>query len=119
MKRLPFDKEKLIEIKKQFPTPFYLYDEKTIRGQIRKLKDAFAWEPGFREYYAVKACPNPEILRILSKEGCGMDCSSYTELMLSEAMGIPGTVSCSLRTRRRQRILSMRGAWARLSTSTI
>lgn len=90
MKQLPFDKECIDSIKKTVPTPFYLYDEKGIKDQVRKLYRAFSWNEGFREYYAVKACPNPEILRVLAKEGCGLDCSSYTELMLAQAVGITG-----------------------------
>lgn len=80
----------LEEITKKFPTPFHLYDEKGIRENARRLKDAFAWNAGFREYFAVKATPNPSIMKILSEEGCGMDCSSLTELMLCERLGITG-----------------------------
>ena len=67
-------KEKLQEIIQQYPTPFHLYDEKGIRETARALNRAFAWNRGFREYYAVKACPNPYILSILREEGCGADC---------------------------------------------
>ena len=84
-------KEQLENIKKDFPTPFHIYDEKGIRENARKLKEAFSWNPGFREYFAVKATPNPYILKILNEEGCGMDCSSLTELMMSERLGITGT----------------------------
>jgi len=83
-------KEQLDEIVKKYPTPFHLYDEKGIRENARKMKAAFGWNKGFKEYFAVKATPNPVIMRILKEEGCGMDCSSYTELMLSEAVGITG-----------------------------
>ena len=83
-------KEQLEEIVKKFPTPFHLYDEKGIRENARKLKQAFAWNPGFKEYFAVKATPNPTILKILKEEGCGTDCSSLTELMMSERMGFAG-----------------------------
>ena len=76
----------LQEITKTYPTPFHIYDEKGIRENARKLKKAFAWNPGFKEYFAVKATPNPYILKILQEEGCGTDCSSMTELMLSEAL---------------------------------
>ena len=82
--------EQLKEFSKEFPTPYHLYDEKGIRENARKLYKAFSWNKGFREYFAVKATPNPEIMRILSEEGCGMDCSSYTELMLCERCGISG-----------------------------
>jgi len=80
--------EKAREIAREIPTPFHLYDEKGIRENARRLLDAFSWNPGYKEYYAVKACPNPVLLKILKEEGCGADCSSYTELMLSEACGI-------------------------------
>lgn len=80
--------EQLKEFSKEFPTPYHLYDEKGIRENARKLYKAFSWNKGFKEYFAVKATPNPEIMRILSEEGCGMDCSSYTELMLCERCGI-------------------------------
>ncbi|MBR4711885.1 MAG: diaminopimelate decarboxylase [Clostridia bacterium] len=74
----------------RFPTPFHLYDEQGIRDRARLLRQAFAWCPDFREYFAVKALPNPAILRILREEGCGLDCSSETELMLAEACGFSG-----------------------------
>ncbi len=79
--------EQLKEIVKKHPTPFHLYDEKGIRENARRLKEAFSWNKGFKEYFAVKATPNPSILRILKEEGCGVDCSSFTELMLAEAVG--------------------------------
>lgn len=82
--------EQLQGITEQFPTPFHLYDEKGIRENARRLKDAFAWNAGFKEYFAVKATPNPAIMKILHEEGCGMDCSSLTELMLCEKLGIGG-----------------------------
>lgn len=78
--------EQLKEITKTYPTPFHIYDEKGIRENARKLKKAFSWNAGFKEYFAVKATPNPYILKILQEEGCGTDCSSLTELMLSEAL---------------------------------
>lgn len=74
----------------QFPTPFYLYDEKGIRQAARRVNHAFSWAPDFREYFAVKALPNPQILRILLEEGCGLDCSSMTELILAQRLGISG-----------------------------
>lgn len=82
--------EQLKEITAKYPTPFHIYDEKGIRENARRLKEAFSWNKGFKEYFAVKATPNPFILKILREEGCGMDCSSLTELMLSEAVGIVG-----------------------------
>ena len=84
------DKGKLLEIIEKYPTPFHLYDERGIRAKARALKKAFSWNPGFREFFAVKANPNPAILRILKEEGCGADCSSYTELLLCKALGITG-----------------------------
>lgn len=80
----------LREITKKYPTPFHLYDEKGIRENARKLKQAFSWNKGFREYFAVKATPNPYILQIMKEEGCGVDCSSLTELILSDAVGFSG-----------------------------
>ena len=82
--------EQLQEITKQYPTPFHLYDEKGIRENVRKLRQAFAWNPGFREFFAVKATPNPTILKVLREEGCGTDCSSLTVLMLSHRCGFTG-----------------------------
>ena len=82
--------EQLEEIVKDYPTPFHLYDEAGIRENARKVKEAFAWNPGFKEYFAVKATPNPRILEILKEYGCGTDCSSATELMMSDAAGFSG-----------------------------
>ena len=91
MTKLPFvTKEQLDEILKEYPTPFHLYDEKGIRENVKALKEAFAWNKGFKEYFAVKATPNPFLINILREYGCGCDCSSYTELMLSEAIGAVG-----------------------------
>ncbi|MCM1335458.1 MAG: diaminopimelate decarboxylase [Bacteroides sp.] len=90
MKKPFVTKEKLEEIIAEYPTPFHLYDEKGIRENARRLKAAFAWNKGFREYFAVKATPNPYIMKILREEGCGFDCSSYTELMLSDKVGAKG-----------------------------
>lgn len=84
----PLTKEQLDNLINDFPTPFYLYDEKAIRENIRKFTKAFSIFPEFREHYAVKACPNPYILKILKEEGCGADCSSLPELMLSKMSGI-------------------------------
>ncbi|MCI8745707.1 MAG: diaminopimelate decarboxylase [Lachnospiraceae bacterium] len=91
MKKEPFvTLEQLQEITKTYPTPFYLYDEKGIRENAKALKDAFAWNPGYKEYFAVKATPNPYLIEILKDYGCGCDCSSMTELMLSDAIGVRG-----------------------------
>ena len=90
--KTPFvTKAQIEEIVKTYPTPFHIYDEKGIRENARKLKQAFAWNKGYKEYFAVKATPNPTILKILKEEGCGTDCSSYTELLMSEKMGITGS----------------------------
>ena len=83
-------KEQLDEIVKQYPTPFHLYDEKGIRENIKAVKEAFSWNKGFKEYFAIKACPNPFLINILKEYGCGCDCSSYTELMMSSAIGCTG-----------------------------
>lgn len=92
MIKKPFvTKEKIEEIVKKYPTPFHIYDEKGIRENAKRLKAAFSWNKGFREYFAVKATPNPYIMEILAEEGCGFDCSSFTELMLSERVGAKGT----------------------------
>ena len=78
------------EIVKTYPTPFHLYDEKGIRENAKAVKEAFAWNPGFREYFAVKATPNPFILNILKEYDCGCDCASQTELMLADSQGFDG-----------------------------
>lgn len=83
-------KEQIEEIVKTYPTPFHIYDEKGIRENAKALKEAFSWNKGFKEYFAVKATPNPFLIDILRDYGCGCDCSSLTELMLSHAMGVPG-----------------------------
>ena len=82
--------EQLQAITRQYPTPFHLYDEKGIRDTARALYKAFSWNPGYREFFAVKATPNPQILKILKEEGCGTDCSSLTELMMSDRCGFAG-----------------------------
>ena len=82
--------EQLTDITRTWPTPFHLYDEKGIRETVRALRAAFAWNPGFREYFAVKATPNPAILKILREEGCGLDCATLTELLLAEKCGFSG-----------------------------
>lgn len=83
--------EQLKEITKKYPTPFHIYDEKGIRENARRLYKAFAWNKGYKEYFAVKATPNPFIINILKEEGCGVDCSSLTELMLAQALGFLGS----------------------------
>ena len=91
MKKVPFvTKEKIEKIIKTYPTPFHIYDEKGIRENAKTVKEAFAWNKGFKEYFAVKATPNPFLISILHEYGCGCDCSSLTELMLSNAIGING-----------------------------
>ncbi len=87
---LPFDKTTIEEIKKTFPTPFYLYDEEGIRNCIQRIRTAFSWNKGYKEYFAVKATPNPAILKLLSSLGCGFDCASSTELMLAQKLGVTG-----------------------------
>ena len=91
MQKRPFlTLEKVKEIVKDYPTPWHIYDEKGIRENARKLNEAFAWNKGFKEYFAVKATPNPFILNILKECGCGVDCSSMTELEMSDACGFFG-----------------------------
>ena len=91
MEKRPFvTKGQLEEIVKEYPTPFHLYDEKGIRENAKALKEAFAWNKGYKEYFAVKATPNPYILSILKEYGCGCDCSSYTDLLMSESVGSVG-----------------------------
>jgi len=90
MKRPFITLDKAKEIISRYPTPFHLYDEKGIRENARALMEAFSWNKGFKEYFAVKATPTPGILKILKEEGCGVDCSSYTELMLAEVCGFSG-----------------------------
>ena len=89
-KDLPFTKSDLERIIVKYPTPFHIYDENAIRENARKMKDAFSWMPGFKNYYAVKACPNLSIMKILKEEGFGADCSSLPELILAEKAGITG-----------------------------
>ena len=91
MRKTPFlTLEKAKEIIEKIPTPFHIYDEAGIRANVRSLREAFSWNEGFREYFAVKATPNPYLLKLFHEEGCGCDCSSYTELLLAEAVGITG-----------------------------
>lgn len=91
MNKLPFvTKDKIEEIKEMIPTPFHIYDEKGIRNNAKAVKEAFAWNKGYKEYYAVKANPNPFLIKILQEYGCGLDCSSMTELMLANELGCNG-----------------------------
>lgn len=91
MKKVPFvTKEQVEKIAETFPTPFYVYDEKGIRETVRSIYKAFAWNKGYKEYFAVKATPLPGILKIMKEEGCGTDCSSYPELLLSDVCGFKG-----------------------------
>ncbi len=89
-KRIPLTGAELEKITSDHPTPFHLYDEKAIRDHARAFNRAFAWAPGFKNYFAVKACPNPAILQLLKEEGMGVDCSSLTELILAERVGFRG-----------------------------
>lgn len=91
MKKVPFvTKEQVEKIAETYPTPFYVYDEKGIRETVRSIYKAFAWNKGYKEYFAVKATPLPGILKIMKEEGCGTDCSSYPELLLSDVCGFKG-----------------------------
>lgn len=91
MNKKPFvTLDKVREIAKEYPTPFHLYDEKGIRANAQALKDAFAWNKGYKEYFAVKATPNPFLINILREYGCGCDCSSKTELMMARTIGAVG-----------------------------
>lgn len=89
-KKCPLNKEQLEALTERFPTPFHLYDEKAIRANARRLTAAFAWNKGFKEYFAVKAAPNPYLMTVLKAEGFGADCSSYPELLLAESIGLSG-----------------------------
>ena len=91
MKKVPFiTKAQVEKLAEKYPTPFYVYNEKGIRDTVRSINKAFAWNKGFREYFAVKATPLPGILKIMKEEGCGTDCSSYPELLLSDVCGFKG-----------------------------
>ncbi len=90
MKKPMISKEELLQIVKDHPTPFHIYDEKGIRENCRALKKAFAWNKGYKEFFAVKATPNPYIIKILHEEGCGTDCATYAELEMSKRSGITG-----------------------------
>jgi len=89
-KQIPFSKTQIEKIIEQYPTPFHIYDEKGIREYARKFTKAFSWNPGFKEYYAIKSAPNPYLMKIMREEGFGIDCSSYAELMIAEQLGMSG-----------------------------
>ena len=91
MKKPFLTRDQAESIAASYPTPFHIYDEKGIRENARRVKEAFSWNPGFKEYFAVKATPTPGILKVLKEEGCGVDCSSLTELMMSEKCGFSGS----------------------------
>jgi diaminopimelate decarboxylase len=89
-KKIPFSKHQLEKIIEHYPTPFHIYDEKGIREYARKFNQAFSWNPGFKEFYAIKSAPNPFLMKIMRQEGFGIDCSSYAELMIAEKLGMAG-----------------------------
>ena len=89
-KTFPIDPEALETLCKTYPTPFHIYEERGLRENARRLQQAFAWNPGFKEYFAVKAAPNPYLMRLLKAEGFGGDCSSYPEMLLCDKVGIQG-----------------------------
>ncbi len=89
-KTLPFENDFIKELIQEVPTPFYIYDANAIRENIRRFNKAFAGFPAFQEYFAVKAAPNPHLMQIFKEEGCGVDCSSLAELLLSERVGFRG-----------------------------
>ena len=90
MKKPFITKEKAEEIIAKYPTPFHIYDEEGFTKNAKAVYEAFSWNKGFKEYFAVKATPNPRLMEILKSLGCGFDCSSMTELMLSNAVGAAG-----------------------------
>jgi len=89
-KQLPFSKQQLETITDNYPTPFHIYDERGIRSYARKFNQSFSWNPGFKEYYAIKSAPNPYLMKIMREEGFGIDCSSYAELVIAEKLGMSG-----------------------------
>ena len=90
MRQVPFTREQIEAITHDYPTPFHIYDEAAIRGHARRFQKAFAWMPGFKNYFAVKALPNPHVMAILHEEGMGFDCSSGAELELASRLGVRG-----------------------------
>jgi diaminopimelate decarboxylase len=89
-KIVPFTKAQLEKIIKNYPTPFHIYDEKAMRANAREFKNAFSWNEGFKEFFAIKAAPNPYLMKILHKEGYGADCSSLAELIMAQKTGVTG-----------------------------
>ncbi len=89
-KKLPFSKQQLDKILEKYPTPFHLYDERGIKENARRFIRSFSWNPGFKEFYAIKSAPNPYLMKIMQLEGYGIDCSSYAELVLAEKLGMKG-----------------------------
>ena len=87
MKTLPFNLDSIQAVISEYPTPFHIYDEKGIRASARKLDQSFSWAPGFKNFYAVKALPNPATVEILKQEGMGIDCSSLAELVIADKLG--------------------------------
>ena len=103
MEKKPFvTLEQLKEIEKTYPTPFHIYDEKGFMENARKVNEAFSWNKGFREYFAVKAEPNPFIIKKLKEAGCGVDCSSYTELMIADKLDLEMMKLCFHQTKHLQ-----------------
>ena len=113
------NKRKAGRNRKRIPNPFHLYDEKGIRENVKELYDAFSWNKGYKEYFAVKATPNPFLINILHEYGCGCDCSSMTELMLSEALGIVGEDVMFHQMIHRRKSSARRLRWAASSIWTI
>lgn len=89
-KKLPFSKQQLDKILEKYPTPFHIYDERGIKENARRFIRSFSWNPGFKEFYAIKSAPNPYLMKIMHQEGYGIDCSSYAELVLAEKLGMKG-----------------------------
>lgn len=118
-KKIPFTEAEIREIIKTYPTPFHIYDERAIVDNARKFLAAFAWAPGFKEYFAVKATPNPHILKLLQAEGIGADCSSMAELLLCEKIGISGEEIIFRPTTHRMKSLPRPWKWALSSIWTI
>ena len=106
---LPFDLEQMKHIIEHYPTPFHIYDEKAIRANARRFLKAFSWAPEFKEYFAVKATPNPYLLKILQEEGLGVDCSSMAELVLADKCGFRRRHHAHLQRNTRRRVRQSHG----------
>lgn len=120
MKKTFVSAAQLEQIAAQYPTPFHIYDEQGIRENARRLNAAFSWNPGFREYFAVKATPTPAIMKVLQEEGCGCDCSSLTELMMAERIGCVGEhIVFSSNETPAEEITGWRQSWVQSSIWTI